>query len=238
MTQQVTAPKTKRTRKRRAGVDLVQALVIDDQLVFRLGLRMYLAEAMPEVEFVGDAASVREGLALVERARPNLILLDAFLPDEPIDGVLGQIKEHSPGSRVVLLANFPDSKNLAQALNAGASGYLLKTAPPEQLVSSLREVLAGRSAVQPELMQRLYADVANSPAGAQPHADEAHDLTPRQIEVLRLIARGLRNAEIADQLSISQETVKTHIANLLSKLGVKTRVQAANYAIRNKLVEV
>jgi NarL family two-component system response regulator LiaR len=238
MTQQLAAPKSKRTRKRRVGVDLVQALVIDDQLVFRLGLRMYLSEAMPELEFVGDAASVREGLALVERARPNLVLLDAFLSDEPVDGVLGQVKERSPGSRVVLLANFPDSKNLARALNAGASGYLLKTASPEQLVSSLREVLAGRAAVQPELMQRLYADVANSSAGSQPHGDDPHDLTPRQVEVLRLIARGLRNAEIADELAISQETVKTHIANLLSKLGVKTRVQAANYAIRNKLVEV
>jgi DNA-binding NarL/FixJ family response regulator len=193
---------------------------------------------MPEVEFVGDAASVREGVALAERAQPHLILLDAFLPEEPIGDVLKELKGASPDTHVVLLENFPDSKNLAQALNAGASGYLLKTAAPEQLVASLRNALDGGSAVQPELMRQLYADFATVNVVAQTSAEAPHDLTPRQVEVLRLIASGMRNSEIADQLMISQETVKTHIANLLSKLGVKTRLQAANYAIRNKLVQV
>jgi DNA-binding NarL/FixJ family response regulator len=238
MTRQAAVSDAKRTRKRRADSRRARTLLIDDQLVFRLGLRMYLSEAMPEVDFVGDSASVREGLALAERARPDLILLDAFLTDQPIGDVLGDLKEKAPDARVVLLANYPDSRNLAQALDAGASGYLLKTIAPDQMVSSLRQALGGESAVQPELMRQLYADFATAAPELLPNADVPHELTPRQVEVLRLIASGMRNSEIADHLSISQETVKTHIANLLSKIGVRTRVQAANYAIRHKLVQI
>jgi DNA-binding NarL/FixJ family response regulator len=216
----------------------VRTIVIDDQLVFRLGLRMYLVEAMPEVEIVGEAESVETGLALAERTRPHLVLVDAFLGDDPISDAVERLRAKCPECRIAVLANYADPKNLALAASAGANGYMLKTLQPLQLVGALQAVMNGTTWVQPELMQQLYAEFATAPQaveGALRYDDV--DLTPRQLEVLRLVAQGLRNSEIADRLTISEQTVKTHVAHLLEKLGVTSRLQAARYAISKKLVD-
>jgi len=215
----------------------IRAILIDDQLVFRLGLRMYLAGVMKEIEWVGEAESIEDGLALADRACPDLILLDAFLGEEQIGDILAKLLERHPESRILVLANYPNTKNLAQAASSGAHGYVLKTAPPDEMVEGLKDVLRGIQWIQPEMAQKLYAEFSQA---SEPDFDTSAvdvGLTPRQLEVLRLIAQGLRNAEIASELTISEQTVKTHVAHLLEKLGVTSRIQAARYAIDRKLVD-
>jgi DNA-binding NarL/FixJ family response regulator len=225
-----------RSQRARGGI---KTIILDDQLVFRLGLRMYLAEAMPEIEWAGEADSLAAGISLLEREHPGLVLMDAFLSDDPVTEVLSEIRQLQHDARVVLFANYADPRNLAQAASAGASGYMLKTLPPAQVVEVLRTILAGQTWIQPELMQQLYAEFARGPETAVPPSasPDTSGLTPRQLEVLRLVAQGMRNAEIADHLTISEQTVKTHVAHLLERLGVTSRLQAARYAISNRLVD-
>jgi len=227
-----------RSHSARGGAS-IKTIILDDQLVFRLGLRMYLAEAMPEIDWAGEADSLAAGLALMDREQPDVILMDAFLSKDPVASVLEEIRQRRQDSRVILFANYADLRNLAQAASAGASGYMLKTLPPAQIVEVLRTILAGQIWIQPELMQQLYAEFARGPEATLVTAENADTagLTPRQLEVLRLVAQGLRNSEIADQLVISEQTVKTHVAHLLEKLGVTSRLQAARYAISKKLVD-
>jgi two-component system nitrate/nitrite response regulator NarL len=232
------AAKREPAGKTKHGDREVRAIIIDDQLVFRLGLRSYLERAMPELTIVGETGSTEEGIALAGQTTPDLVLLGASLENHETCGTLRELREAAPDSRVVLLSNVPNYRDFALALSGGADGYVLKSIAPKRLVAGLREVAAGTLWVQPELARQMYHQVflpsedgSGRPAAAQP-------LTPRQIEVLELVTRGLRNADIADQLKISEQTVKTHIAHLLRKLGVKSRLQAAHYAIRHKLVEI
>jgi DNA-binding NarL/FixJ family response regulator len=230
------------SRSRQAGEGrgrpkTIRTVVIDDQLVFRLGLRMYLGGALTDIEWLGEAETLEAGLALVERAQPDLLLLDAFLGDESIADVLTKLRGKCSHCRLVVFAAYPDSKNLALAASSGAAGYMLKTLPPDQMVAALREVLRGEKWFQPDLAHQLYAEFARQPAEGSVAAALDVDLTPRQLEILRLIAEGLRNAEIAERLTISEQTVKTHVARLLEKLGVSSRLQAARYAISKKLVD-
>jgi len=224
--------------KKQADDTTVRTLIIDGQLVFRLGLRIYLEKAMPEVQVVGEADSSEEGIRLAGETTPDLILVDTSLPDRDTHEVLALLREISPESSLVLLANAPSSNDFALALNSGADGYLLKTISADRLVAGLRKIVGGAPWVQPELAQQMYEQLLQTrqQGDAVPLTPQA--LTPRQLEVLRLVARGLRNAEIARHLHISEQTVKTHIANLLRKLGLKSRLQAASYAIRHKLVEI
>jgi DNA-binding NarL/FixJ family response regulator len=217
----------------------LRTVVIDDQLVFRLGLRMYLGTALREIEWVGEAETTDAGLTTVQRARPDLVLLDAFLGDESIADLLTRLRALAPEAKVVVFAGYADSKNLALAASNGASGYMLKTLQPDQIVAGIRQVLSGAQWIQPDLAQQLYADFARGGLTSDGVATLTdYDLTPRQLEVLRLLALGLRNSEIADKLTISEQTVKTHVAHLLEKLGVSSRLQAARYAISRKLVDV
>lgn len=216
----------------------LRTVVIDDQLVFRLGLRMYLGTALREIEWVGEAESAEVGVATVERARPDLILVDAFIGEESISELLSRLRAIAPAARLVVFANYADPRNLALAASNGADGYMLKTLPPDQMIAGIRQVLAGGQWIQPELAQQLYTEFARG--GLTPDVTlmaAELDLTPRQLEVLKLVAQGLRNAEIAAQLTISEQTVKTHVAHLLEKLGVSSRLQAARYAISKRLVD-
>lgn len=215
----------------------IRTVVIDDQLVFRLGLRMYLGGALTDIEWLGEAETLEAGLALVERAKPDLVLLDAFLGDASIADVLTKLREKCSHCRLVVFANYPDPKNLALAASSGADGYMLKTLPPDQMVGALKDVLRGTKWIQPDLTQQVYAEFARGPSADAAVAGLDVNLTPRQLEILRLVAQGLRNAEIAEQLTISEQTVKTHVARLLEKLGVSSRLQAARYAISRKLVD-
>jgi len=220
------------------GVSKTRAILVDDQLVFRLGLRLFVSRALPEVVILGEADSAEQGLKLADRVRPDLALLDASLPDAPTEETVLRLAAMAPHCRIMLLANLPDTASLVPALSAGADGCLLKTIPPEQFVSAVRQVLAGAQWVQPELTERFARDRANALA-RRPEANGSDaPLTSREMDVLRLIVAGYSNAEIARELGISEQTVKTHLSHLMRKIDVRSRLQAARYAITRGLVEI
>jgi len=215
-----------------------RAILIDDQLVYRLGLRLFLSRALPEVVIMGEADTAEEGVRLADRIRPELALLDASLPDAPVEETVRQIAAAAPHCRLMVLANLPDTAGLVPALAAGAHGCLLKTIPPEQLASAIRQVIAGAQWVQPELADRFSRDRVSALAARAPRVEPDRPLTKRELDVLRLIVAGYSNAEIARELRISEQTVKTHLAHLMRKIEVRSRLQAARYAISRGLVEV
>jgi DNA-binding NarL/FixJ family response regulator len=237
MAQQVAARRKPggKTQHRGRGV---RTIIIDDHLVFRLGLRSYLEGAMPEVTIVGEAGSTEEGIALAAEREPDLILLGASLDDHETCGVLRELRQAAPGSRLVLLSDVPNYRDFALALSGSADGYVLKSIVPEKLVAGLREVVAGTLWVQPELARQMYQKVFLPDQDESDPSAATRPLTPRQLEVLELVTRGMRNAEVAAQLKISEQTVKTHVAHLLRRLGVKSRLEAAHYAIRHNLVAI
>lgn len=211
-----------------------RAILVDDQLLFRLGLRWFLSRALPSLAIMGEADTAAEGVALAELTRPDLALLDASLPDAPAEDTVRRVLEAAPHCRVMLLVNLPDRRILSPALRAGAHGCALKTIAPEQLVTALRRVMAGGKWVQPELTQAAAGGRAPT---SRPDAP-ARPLTGREMEVLHLIVAGYSNAEIGRALGISEQTVKTHLAHLMRKIRVRSRLQAARYAISRGLVEV
>jgi two-component system nitrate/nitrite response regulator NarL len=224
-------------RTRNDTRDGIRAIIVDDQRLFRLGLRIYLADAMPELEIVGEADSGGDGVALARAEKPDLVLLDASLSDQATEQVIQELRQAAPEANLVLFASARNQGDLALALTARVDGYLLKAIEPEKLVEGLREVVQGVVWTQPDLAMSRYEEAGPI---AHPHRllpERVQPLTPRQLDVLRLIARGLRNPEIARRLHISDETVKTHVTSLLRKLGVRSRVQAATYAARCGLLE-
>jgi DNA-binding NarL/FixJ family response regulator len=210
----------------------VRVLIADDQPLLRTGLRKIL-ESEPGLEVVGEAG---DGLDAVEAARlrrPDVVLMDIRMPR--MDGIEAT-RRVTPGARVLVLTTFDVDEYVFDALRAGASGFLLKDVPAEQLVHAIRVVAAGDALLSPTVTRRLIQQFARRPPpSARPDALAA--LTPRELDVLRLIARGLSNAEIAGELVVGDATVKTHVARVLQKLGLRDRVQAVVAAYESGLVE-
>jgi len=210
--------------------EAIRVLVVDDHAVVREGLRAFL-ELQVGIEVVGEAADGEEALAAADRLRPDVVLLDLVMPR--LEGVraLRALRERLPGARVIVLTSFLDDDKLLPALRAGAAGYLLKNAEPQELVRAVRVAHAGEALLDPVVAARLVESLA---AGEQ---DEPLDrLTPREREVLVLIGHGFPNKQIAQRLDVSEKTVKTHVGRLLAKLGVDDRTQAAVLAVRAGLV--
>jgi len=214
----------------------VRTLIVDDQAVFRIGLRLYFSEAMPALGPFEEADSLEAALALAG-SRPSLAMLDASLEGRPTEENVSRLREAIPGCAVVTMASVADAAQAALALDAGARGVLLKTAPPEMFLTAARAALSGETWVQPELSHAVYAELSRRLRGAEESRRPATKLTTRQLEILRLIAMGLRNAEIAERLTISEQTVKTHVAAILRRLDVKSRLQAARVAIETRLAK-
>jgi DNA-binding NarL/FixJ family response regulator len=214
----------------------IRVLIADDQALVRAGFRMLLS-AEPELEVVGEATNGRQALDAAGRLRPDVILMDIRMPE--LDGLeatrrlLAGVAEGAP--RVLILTTFDLDEYVYEALRAGASGFLLKDAPPEQLLEAIRIVAAGDGLLAPSVTRRVIAEFARRPAAVRP--PELDELTARELEVLQLIARGLSNAEIAKELFLSETTVKTHVARVLQKLGLRDRVQAVVLAYESGLVE-
>jgi NarL family two-component system response regulator LiaR len=209
---------------------VIRVLIADDHAVVRRGLRTFL-ELQDEIEVVGEAEDGEQALAEAERLDPDVILLDLVMPR--VDGIaaLHGLSDRSPRSRVIVLTTFLDDDKLLPAVRAGAAGYLLKDVEPKQLVDAIRTVHAGEALLHPAAAARVMAELVES---GRP--EPAALLTPRESEVLALIARGQPNKVIARELGVSEKTVKTHVSNLLGKLGVTDRTQAALYAVREGLV--
>ena len=203
---------------------MARLLIADDHDLARAGLRSIL-DGERGLEVVGEAADGRQALALSRRLRPNLVLMDVRMPN--LDGLAATdaIKRECPGTSVVMVTMQENPDYLLEALKAGAAGYVLKGATKREIVTTVRQVLSGEAALQPELAARLLRRLANE--GPTDAAAPAEHLTPREHEVLRLVAQGRTNQEIARELTLSVSTVKTHVEHIIAKLGVSDRTQAA-----------
>ena len=215
----------------------VRVLIADDQALVRAGFRKIL-EADPAIEVVGEAA---DGLEAVERSRVrrrDVVLMDIRMPG--LDGIAATRRlseEMKDGPRVLVLTTFGLEEYVYEALRAGASGFLLKDVPPEQLIGAVHVVARGDALLDPAITRSVIEAFASRPAARRELADRFEELTPRERDVFALVARGLSNAEIAGELVVGDGTVKTHVAHLLLKLGLRDRVQAVIYAYEAGVVQ-
>jgi DNA-binding NarL/FixJ family response regulator len=214
----------------------IRVLLADDQQLVRGGFRMIL-HAEPGIEVVGEAADGAEAVALARELGPDVVLMDVRMPNmDGIEATRRIIDGREDGPRVLVLTTFDLDEYVYEALRAGASGFLLKDAPEEQLVSGIRIVADGGSLFAPAVTRRLIERFTGAAPQEPPPA--LAELTPREREVLRLLARGLSNAEIAAELVLSEHTAKTHVAHILNKLDLRDRVQAVVLAYESGIVRV
>jgi DNA-binding NarL/FixJ family response regulator len=191
----------------------IRVVIADDHRIVRDGL-CYLLSQEPDVEVAGEAGDGQQAVDIVAAARPDVLLLDLYMPDRPA---------------IVVLTSATDDEHLIRAMHAGATSYLLKTASAEHVIAAIRDAAAGTASLSPELLTRLTQALRRPPP-----PDPLQPLSPRERDVLRLIARGLSNRQIARDLTIGEQTVKTHVRSLLTKLGLQDRVQAAIFALRHQ----
>jgi DNA-binding NarL/FixJ family response regulator len=212
----------------------IRVLIADDQAMVRTGFRMIL-EAESDIDVAGEAEDGERAVFEAKRLRPDVALMDVRMPN--LDGIEATRRvRDATDTRVLVLTTFDLDEYVYGALRAGASGFLLKDAPPEQLVDAIRVVAAGDALLAPSVTRRVIEEFARRPSPGPPPATLA-ELTARELEVLRLVARGLSNAEIARELVVSDTTVKTHVAHLLQKLRLRDRIQAVVYAYEAGVVE-
>jgi len=211
------------------SANAVRVLVVDDHAVVREGLRNFLG-MLPGIELVGEAGSGAEALALASKTRPQVVLMDLVMPQ--MDGIEAtrRFKSEHPEVKVIVLTSFADDNKLFPALRAGAVAYLLKDVGPRELADTIQAAARGEVRLGAEVTQRLVTGIAG---GAERQPEQ--DLTDRELEVLRCIARGRSNKEIGADLCISEKTVKSHVGNILDKLGLSDRTQAALYAVKRGL---
>ncbi|HEX4225564.1 MAG TPA: response regulator transcription factor [Pseudonocardiaceae bacterium] len=212
----------------------IRVVVVDDQAVVRQGLVLVIG-LLPGLVVVGDAVNGQDALRVIEQERPDVVLMDLRMPDMDGIEVTRRIHAQYPDCRVLVLTTFADDQSILAALRAGAGGYLTKNAKAEEISSAISAVMRGEPALDPAVQRRL-TELATTDRSAASSAPEP--LTPREVEVLRLIAEGLSNTEIAQRLYITEGTVKTHINNLFAKAGLRDRAQAVTYAYRHGLAQV
>jgi NarL family two-component system response regulator LiaR len=206
--------------------DPIRVLIVDDHAVVREGLRTFL-ELQDGIEVAGEAVDGQDAIREAERLRPDVVLMDLVMPNLDGVGAMRELRQRVPGARVIVLTSFLDDERLLPAVRAGAAGYLLKNVQPQELARAIRTAAAGEALLDPAVAARLVEALEED--GRDARADQ---LTPREREVLALIGRGFANKRIALELGIAEKTVKTHVGNVLSKLGVSDRTQAALYAAR------
>ena len=209
---------------------MIRVALADDQALVRTGFRLIL-QAEDDIEVVGEAEDGRAAIELVHSTTPDVILMDVRMP--VLDGIEAT-RRVAAETRVLVLTTFDLDEVVFEAIRAGASGFLLKTSPADELVRAVRVVAAGDALLSPSITRRLVEEFARRPAATEPRGLE--DLTPRELDVLRLIARGFSNAEIATELFVEASTVKSHVAGVLAKLGLRDRVQAVVAAYESGLV--
>jgi DNA-binding NarL/FixJ family response regulator len=216
----------------------IGVLIADDQPLVRAGLRMIL-ELEPDIDIVGEAADGNEAVTVAAQMEPDVILMDVRMPQlDGLEATRRIVSERAHGSRVLILTTFDLDAYVYEALLAGASGFVLKDIAPEQLVDAIHVIANGEALLSPSVTRRLIEEFVRRPPDVARQAPrEVEALTPREAEILRLVARGLSNAEIAGRAFVSEPTVKTHVARILMKLGLRDRVQVVVYAYEHGLAQ-
>ena len=211
----------------------IRVLIVDDHTIVRKGIRALLAE-IEGIEVVGEAADGQEAIAQANSLRPDVILMDLAMPK--MDGIEAtrQIKTRQPECRILVMTSFAADDKVFPAIKAGALGYLLKESTPEDLVQAIRQIHRGESSLHPTIARKVLQEITHPPD----RPPTPNPLTEREAEVLRLVAQGLSNQDIARKLNISDPTVRTHVSNILGKLQLATRIQAALYALREGLASL
>jgi NarL family two-component system response regulator LiaR len=215
------------------GGPTIRVLIADDHAIVRKGICALLATE-PDIEVVGEAEEGREAISQAQRLSPDVILMDLVMPR--VDGLeaIRHITACQPKARILVLTSFDGDDKVFPAIKAGALGYLLKDTGPDELIRAIQQVHRGESSLHPTVARKLLREVSR-PSN---RATEPDPLTQRELEVLRLVASGWSNREVADQLHISEATVRTHVSNILSKLNLCSRTQAALYALREGLASL
>jgi DNA-binding NarL/FixJ family response regulator len=214
----------------------IRVLVVDDQELFRRGLTMLL-NVEPDIEVVGEASSGAEAVGLCHTEAPDVVLMDVRMPKQNGIEACASIKEAAPGARIIMLTVSDDEGDLYDAVKSGASGYLLKDSSIEEVAQAVRVVADGQSLISPSMAVKLIDEFKQMSRPERDHGPGLR-LTERELEVLRLVARGMNNREIARQLFISENTVKNHVRNILEKLQLHSRMEAVMYAVKEKLLDL
>jgi NarL family two-component system response regulator LiaR len=211
----------------------IRVLIVDDHAVVRMGLRVFL-DLQPDIEVVGEAADGSEGVAMARRLEPDVILMDLLMPN--MDGItaIGRIKAERPETEIVTMTSFIEEDKVTAALEAGASGYVLKDAEAEEVAAAVRAAFAGEVHLDPAVARLLAQRMRQRKS---PEESLAEPLTDREKDVLSLLGQGMSNKEIGSTLFITERTARTYVSNILGKLGLASRTQAALYAVEHKLVE-
>jgi DNA-binding NarL/FixJ family response regulator len=212
----------------------IRVMVVDDHDLFRAGLASVLS-SNPEIEVVAQASGGRLAIRLARELRPDVVLMDLRMPDLGGAATMQAIAQHNPSVRILALTVASDDSDIAAAVVAGACGYLLKDSPIDDVVEAVRAAARGLAWLSPRAAEALLDLIRRDYVEPGPAAELEQELSPRELEVLQLVARGLDNSEIAAELSISPRTAKNHVSSILSKLEVPNRIQAATYAVRTGL---
>jgi DNA-binding NarL/FixJ family response regulator len=218
--------------------DKLKVLIVDDHALFRRGLQMVLRQEA-DIDVIGEAADGNEAVEMAQESMPDVILMDVRMPHRTGIEATHQIKDLLPHVKILMLTISDEEADLYEAIKAGASGYLLKEIPIDEVSEAIRSVSAGQSRLSPSMAAKLLTEfAAMSKRAAETRQLPAPRLTEREMEVLRLVAQGLNNRDIAGKLFISENTVKNHIRNILEKLHLHSRMEAVVYAVREKLLEI
>ncbi len=211
----------------------IRILIADDHAIVREGLRALIGTE-PSLELVGEARDGVEAVEMARAARPDVILLDMMMPHKDGLGAIADIIKDNPEARILVLTSFAEDDKVFPAIKAGALGYLLKDSSPQELLQAIRNVYSGEASLHPTIARKLMREL-NQPAKLPPTTDP---LTEREVEVLRLVAQGLSNDDIAERLVVSERTVRTHVSHILDKLHLANRTQMALYAVREGIAKL